>query len=317
MSRIFNLMICSTIFIFLLAGCGGEEPESSQGQVSADQDQKPIQIYTTIYPLYDFAKKIAGNQAHVENIVPPGVESHDFEPTVQDMMNLNKAQIFIYNGAGFEGWVEKALSALNQSKLIVVNTSEQVKVLGDESDHSAEHGHEGIDPHIWLDPNRAKVQAEAIKNALVQIDPAHQTYYEENFEELTIKFNELDQDYKDLRTHANRTDMLVSHAAFGYLADAYGFEQIAISGLSPSDEPSTKELQQIVELAKEREIHYILFETIVSGKVAEVVKSEVGAEALTLNTIESLSEEEMDEGQDYFTVMQKNLETLKIALQYK
>jgi len=314
MSRFFYLLICS-IFIFIISGCGGQEPTPQQGQASTDEGQRPIQIYTTIYPLYDFAKKIAGDQAHVENIVPPGVESHDFEPTVQDMMKLNEAQMFIYNGAGFEGWVEKALSALNHSELTVVDTSEQVKVLGDEPDHS-DHGHEGIDPHIWLDPNRAKVQAEAIKNALVQIDPANRAYYEKNFEELAAKFIQLDQEYQDLRAYAKRTEMMVSHAAFGYLADAYGFEQIAISGLSPSDEPSSKELQQIVELAKERAIHYILFETTVSGKVAEVVKKEIGAKALTLNTIESLSEEEIAKGQDYFTAMKNNLETLKIALEY-
>lgn len=306
--------------MFLLGGCASNVDKEKAESSASREDQ--IVIYTTLYPLLDFAQKIAGDHAAVENIVPPGVESHDFEPTAKDMMKLNEADLLLYNGAGFEGWVEKSVKALNNEDLIVVETSKNIELLSPVEEQEGDHGHDEdhhgeFDPHIWLDPNRAKLQAAMIKDALVELDPEHKSDYENNFNSLSQKFDELNTLLKDLAAHAMKKELVVSHAAFGYLTGTYGLQQLSISGLTPSDEPTQQELQHIIEEAKAHQVKYILFETMVSGKIAETVKNEIGAQALTLSTLENLTKEQIDQGKDYFSVMKENIDTLKIALEYK
>lgn len=312
-----SIFVILTMAMFYLSGCANE----NVNQPSADLKEGKIKIYTTLYPLYDFAEKIAGDRAVVENIVPPGVEPHDFEPSVKDMMMLNEADLLIYNGAGFEGWVEKTASAVNNNKLKIVEASKNVELLqmDEESSHTEEehHAEGGWDPHIWLDPNRAKIQAETIKNALVEIDPEHQEVFEKNYQSLVQQFDELDTSLQNLRAHVQKKEVVVSHASFGYLTHTYGLQQISIAGLSPSSEPTQRELQKIIETIKEHQVNYILFETLVSGKVADVVKHEVGAKALTLNPLENLTQDEVAKGKDYFSIMKENIEVLKTALEYK
>lgn len=323
----------------LLSACGSgstanqEDVEQANAQPAVEQKMK---VYTTLFAMTDFAQQIAGEKATVENIVPAGVEPHDFEPTAKDMIKLNEGDVFVYNGAGFEGWVEKALQAIESKDLVIVNASKDIELISaEENDHEGhgsddhadeeeqhhdehaseeEHDHGEYDPHIWLDPMKAKKQAELIKEALVQADSANASYYEDNFQALSQRFDELDASFKDLMANAEHKEIVVSHAAFGYLAHAYGLEQIAISGISPSNEPSQQQLKDIIETVKSHGIEYILFDSLVSGKVAEVVKNEAGAEALTLHTLENLTQEELAAGKDYFSVMEDNLEVLKKAL---
>jgi zinc transport system substrate-binding protein len=336
------------VSLLLLSACNQKHGASSVEGESGDADTK-ITVYTSIYPLYDFAVKIAGDRAEVVNLVPPGAKPHDFEPTPRDLIGLSEANVFIYNGSGFETWIEDVLEAIDTSKMIVVNTSEKVDLLtreqtgdvheehgkeeghgeevhheedhhdeaGDHAEkHEHEHGHgEGIyDPHIWLDPVRAKDIAAAIKEALIQADHAGKETYASNFNKVAADLDALHAEYEQVVQNAQRKEIIVSHAAYGYLADRYGIEQIAISGLTPSDEPTQKELQEIIAFAKEHNVKYILFETLVSSKVAEMVKQQIGAESLVLNPLEGLTEEEMAQGKDYFSVMRDNLQSLKKAL---
>jgi zinc transport system substrate-binding protein len=299
--------LCGAWIILLVMSMflGGCSPSGSQGESSTNNNHR-LTIYTTIYPLYDFTKKLAGDQTNVINLVPPGVEPHDFEPKPQDIMTLNKAQVFVYNGGGFEGWVDKVVQSLDNKNLVVVDTSKFVQT---EKTASGQ-----IDPHFWLDPNQAKNQAKAIYDALVKVDPAHKSEYTKRFDQLSKQFADLDSSIRAAVAHTSHKEMIVSHAAFGYLAHAYGLQQIAISGINPSEEPSQQDLSQIVELAKAKHIEYILFETLSSGKIAETVKNEVGARALNLNPVENLTQDDINKGKDYFAVMKENIDTLKIAL---
>lgn len=283
-------------------GCSSN---GNQGEPSGNSNHH-LTIYTTIYPLYDFTKKLAGDNAQVINLVPPGAEPHDFEPKPQDIMTLNKAQIFVYNGGGFEGWVDKVIQSLDNKNLVVVDTSKSVQT---EKSASGQ-----IDPHFWLDPNQAKNQAKAIYDALIKVDPAHRNDYTKRFDQLTKQFAQLDQSLKTVVSDSRHKEIIVSHAAFGYLAHAYGLQQIAISGINPSEEPSPQDISHIVEVAKAKHIDYILFETLSSGKIADIVKNEAGAKALYLNPVENLTQDDMNKGKDYFAVMKGNIDTLKIAL---
>lgn len=292
--RRFTGFVTMALFLSVLFGC--------QDEMDVAQPYEPIQVYVSFYPLYDFAKKIGGDHVDVHNIMPPGVEAHDFEPTPKDLVALADADLFVYNGAGLEAWAEKAAGTLNEKSTLIVNTAEHI---GDRS---------LTDPHLWLDPNLAQLQAELIKDALVKIDAVHEQAYEANFNALSSQFGELDQALRSVSETAKRKEIIVSHAAFGHLTERYGLEQIAISGKSSSHEPSQKELQEIIEFAKEREISHVLFEPFVSLKIAEVVKNEIGAEALILNPLENITKEELERGEDYFSIMNQNIENLEKAL---
>lgn len=306
----------------MIAGC-------STGAQESEQKEK-LTVYASVYPLADFAQKIGGDQVEVINMVPAGVDPHDFEPTAKELARLSESDIFLYNGAGFEGWVDKAKGIVNQEQTEVVDLSQHVDLIAvdehdehghddeehaDEADHDDGHDHGDTDPHVWLDPNRAKQQAEAIRDVLIKKDPDHQSTYEENYKALESRFDELDAKFEEVVKSGKKDTIVVSHDAFSYLADRYGFKQVAISGLSPSAEPSAKKMKEIVDTAKEQKVDYIFFETLVSGKVAEAVKNEVGAEALVLNPLEGLTKKQEQDGEDYFSLMEANADNLAKALE--
>lgn len=237
----------------------------------------------------------------VHNLVPPGVEPHDFEPTPKEMVALTEADLFVYNGFGFEKWAERAAGMLDGQKTHIVNTSEKMDPVDE-------------DPHVWLNPLLAKRQAEAIKDALVEADPDNSETYKENFHKLAQQFDELDRKMQEITENAERTEIIVSHAAFGHLTKQYGLKQLSISGLSPSVEPSQKELQSIIDYARENEIKFIMFDAFVNSRLADVVKSEIGAEELRLDSLEIMTKEQLEQGENYFSIMKKNIDNLEKAL---
>ena len=323
-------LILFSVLLLILSACNNTETSSNVEQ----PDDNKLTIMTSIYPLYDFASKIARDRAEVINLVPAGAEPHDFEPTPKDMATLSKADLFIYNGGGYETWIEDVLSSIDQPDLSILNVSENLELLtleetGGEDNHDS-HGEEAnleeetnhveeevhaeeFDPHVWIDPVRAKQMAEMIKEELIKVDEAGKDIYEKNFNELASEFDTLHSEYETALNNPSKKEVIVSHAAFGYLTNRYGLEQISISGITPSDEPSPKELQEIIQFSKDNEVKYILFETLVSPKVAETVQEKIGAKALTLNPLEGLTQQELKEGKDYFSVMRENLESLKLA----
>jgi len=325
-----------------LAGCGANTTTTAGGspqpEASQTASEKP-KAYTTIYPLEYVTKRIGGDHIEVVNIVPPGVEPHDFEPTAKNMVALTSADLFVYNGSGLELWVEKAVENLDKNHTQVVNTTEGLDLLKaaeHEDDHEHEHEHEGehadehkdehehehghdhdhgeFDPHVWLNPVLLKTQAEKVKQALVSKDQAHAADYEKNFAELASDLDQLDKEYKEMVAQATKKEFMVSHSAFGYLADHYGLKQVAISGVNPADEPSPSKMKELVEHVKEHELSYVLFETLVSPKVAEVIAKEAGVKTATLNPLEGLTKADLDAGKDYLSIMRENLETLQEAL---
>lgn len=301
------------ISVMLLTGC-----TDSLGDHPIEEGK--LQVYVSIYPLADFAQKIGGERIEVTQLVPTGVDPHDYEPKAKEMAQLSRADLFFYNGAGLEGWVDRMRSMLDSERTLIVDTSEGIKLLSweDHDDHGDhDHGHSDRDPHVWLDPVRAKQQAAQIRDGLIKVDPQHKQEYQSNYEQLAQRLDALDEKISQMVKQAQKKEIIVSHAAFGYLTDRYGLEQIAISGLSPSAEPSAQKLKEVIQLTRKHEIDVILFEPLVSGKVAEVVRKETGAQTRILNPIEGLTIKDVEQGEDYFSLMDKNIESLKQALGVK
>ncbi|WP_289139908.1 metal ABC transporter substrate-binding protein [uncultured Brevibacillus sp.] len=319
------LAMISLLTAVSMVGCGAKEAASTpheDGQAAA----KP-KVYTTIYPLEYVAKRIGGEHIDVTNLVPAGVEPHDYEPTAKDMVALAGADIFAFNGSGLELWVDKAVGNLDKNKTVIVNSTEGMDLLqaaehmheeeGKAEEHAEEaheHEHGEFDPHVWLDPTKLKAQAEKIKTTLVQKDQAHAADYEKNFAQLASDLDQLDKDFKDMVAQTSKKEFMVSHSAFSYLASRYGLLQVAISGVNPADEPSPSQLKNLVEHVKEHNISYVLFETLVSPKVAEVIAKEAGVKTATLNPLEGLTQDDIKANRDYLSIMRDNLETLRTAL---
>ncbi|KXG76134.1 metal ABC transporter substrate-binding protein [Thermotalea metallivorans] len=310
-----GLSLLVVFFIVFMAGCS---KPTQRPEEEALKDR--IVVYASFYPMYDFAKNIGKDKIDLKLMIPPGVEVHDWEPTAKLMGNMEKADVFIYNGLGMEPWAEKLIASVQNDQWIVIEASQGVALLEAEEHEEEEHGdeeegsHGDYDPHVWLNPMNALKQAENIKNAFVKADEANRDFYERNFKEFADKLKALDQKFQEELRDVKKKEMVVAHGAFGYLAHRYGLEQVAITGLSPQEEPSAAKLAEITKFAKERNLKYIFFETLTSPRLAEVLAQEVGAKTAVLNPIEGLTQEEMKAGKDYISVMEENLKTLKQAL---
>lgn len=321
MKKTFSIFLIALLAVFT-AACGADK----EADTTKKQNGK-LKIYTTVYPLEYFAKRIGGDHVEVSSIYPPGSNEHTFEPTQRDMMNIADADYFFYIGLGLEGFVENAQKSLKSESVQFVETAANVSKdklavsTGHEDEHEdeehEEHHHDNnqVDPHVWLSPIISQDLALSIKDALVKAQPDNKAEFEKNYDSLVKDLKALDKDFKTMADQAKRKSFFVSHSAFGYIAGTYGLSQISVAGLNSQDEPSQKELTKIVDQAKKEDIHYVLFEQNVSSNLAKVIEKDIGAEALTLNNLSVLTNDNIKNKEDYFTIMHQNIETFKKALE--
>lgn len=279
-------------------------------------------VVATFYPLYEFARQVAGEGADVVSLVPPGVEPHDWEPSPRDLAQLRRARLLVYNGAGLEPWVERVLRDVASSRLVAVNTTEGLPLVSAAAPEAHGHGKPGhaaarapaVDPHVWLDPLLAVAQVEAIRTALQRVDPSQASRYEANAAAFLTRLRALDAAYVDGLRDCARRDVMTTHAAFGYLTRRYGLTQVPLLGVSPDQEPSPAELARLVRLARRRQVRYVFAEAILDRRVTETLAREVGATVLVLNPLEGLAPEDAAAGRGYLEVMEENLRTLRRGL---
>lgn len=273
-------------------------------------DDGKLSVVTSFYPLYFFASQIALDKATVLNITPAGTEPHDYEPTTQDIATIERSDIVILNGAGLETWSEKIQDMLKNSGtkfILVADKTANLKLDDQEKPFQ--------DPHTWLDPILAKEEIKTITAMFISVDPANEISYQTNSNALLKKMDQLDLNFKNGLKSCALNDVVTSHAAFGYLASRYRFTQIPISGVSPDEEPSPKKLAEIVSITRDKNVRYIFFETLISSRLAETIAEEVGAKTLVFNPLEGLTEQEQQEGVNYFTVQEENIKNLHTALE--
>lgn len=296
------------------------------------QDKKTVM--TTFYPVYYLASRIGGEAVNVEMLLESGQDAHSYESTAKDAVAVQEADLFIYQDDEMEFFVSDLLSIVDQEATQVLESTEGIELLSgdhnheeEEHDHEHEEGHEEehdhehdhvheeghsheFDPHTWLDPNFYSQQAENVKNALIELDPANEATYTENAEKLSEELTALNEEFNvGLADLENRT-IVVQHEAFGYLAHAYDLEQLAISGLANNAEPSAKQLAEMTNVVNERNIQVIYVDPTTSTTISETVSQATGAELRPLRTLEFITEEEIEQGEDYFSIMRENLAQL-------
>ncbi|WP_203362533.1 zinc ABC transporter substrate-binding protein [Bacillus sp. REN10] len=339
MKRIFSMIGIISAIMLIIAGCSSEKTENNQENKEGNKQDAPLQVYTTIYPLTFFTEEIGKEFVEVESVLPAGVDAHTYEPTSKTMIDIAQADLFMYNGLGLEPFGDKLNESMKSEKVKVVEVGKTIDIdahkqmhaheeatHGDHEDHAAHeqeneeaHGHDDghhhgdTDPHVWIDPTLAIQMAEVVKDQLIELQPEHKAEFENNFNSLKEQLSKLDEQFHEMADHAKNKEFLVSHAAFGYWEKNYGLKQISVAGLSPTDEPSQKQLKDMVETAKEHNIKYVIFEQNITPKVAKIVQSELRAEALQIHNLAVLTKEDEAKKENYVTLMEKNIETLKKA----
>lgn len=334
-----NSVLLVLSFAVLLAGlfCGGCQRNRDARESARAPSKGKVRLVATIYPLAEFAREVGGERVSVVQLTPQGREPHHWEPSPVDMLRLYKAQVFFYNGAGMEPWAEKILPALRARGVKVVKATENLDLLSfaeEESlgvtvlpgsgsagkagnDANPREQQEDIDPHVWLDPVLAKKVVSHLAKELIAVDPAGSSDYMRNAQTVQKELDRIHREYLAAVPLFGSRDLVVSHAAFGYLARRYDLRQIPVLGLTPEQEPDAATLARVIEYARQRGVKYIFFEATVSPRVAETVAREADARILVLNPIGGITEQDMQNGLDYFDLMRQNLANLKKALEYE
>src|SRR5258708_28720330 len=298
-----------TLFILglLLAACIAF---ITKGNFSKQTVSDKLQITASFYPMYFFASQIGGDKVQVYNITPASAEPHDYEPTTQDIARISRSNLVVLNGGKLEAWGDKIKDQLKGTNVLIVTAGQ-----GLADRQLSENGNNIQDPHVWQNPLLAKKQVEAIEKGFEKIDPQDTMYFQANASKLYGELDQLDSEFKQGLSSCQKKDFVTSHAAFGYLATQYGINQVAISGVSPDQEPSSQKLAEITDLVKKQDIKIIFFESLVSPKLSQTIAHETGAQTMVLDPIEGLTQEDLNLGRNYLTVMRDNLSALQAALQ--
>jgi zinc transport system substrate-binding protein len=265
----------------LAVGCGGSDGHSSSRET----------VVASFYPLAFAAEQVGGEAVSVENLTPPGAEPHDLEVSPSDVGKIKSADLVLLLGHGFQPQLEDAAGS----------GPEVVALL----DTAALDLHPDGDPHVWLDPLRYMKIVDRI--GVVLRRPAAVS-------RLLARLRKLDKDYRRGLADCARRDIVTSHEAFAYLAERYGLNQIAVTGLNPEAEPTPQALQQTVDVVRASDATTVYFERLVSPRLAETVARETGTKTAVLDPIEGLTDTERKQGDDYFTLMRANLRALQAGL---
>jgi zinc transport system substrate-binding protein len=272
-----------------------------------------LAVVASFYPLQFATEQIGGEHVAVTSLTKPGAEPHDIELTPRDVGRVSKAKLVVFE-KGLQGAVDKAVESQGGDRGLDVAPSANLNlrfqpVVGAPAEAAGENASGTTDPHFWLDPQRYSDVAKVISARLASVDPANKADYQRNAEAFEDKLSALSAEFTTGLASCRRTDLVTSHAAFGYLAERFGMKQIAINGLSPDQEPKAADIAAVSTYAKAHGVTTIYAETLVSPAIAQTVASEVGAKMATLDPIEGLSSESA--GKDYFEVMRANLKTLR------
>ena len=319
-------MIKKILILFLasltlcLCSCGENAAYATDG----------ISIVTTVFPQYDFARKITeGSDVSLRMLLPPGSEAHSYDPTPLDMISAAECDLFIWVGGESEAWAEKIIESSGLERNRVLALMDTVPLLenadghGDENDaeHAHEHSEEEAhdhehDEHVWTSPKNAITIVGAITERLCSIDPDNADIYLENSEEYIAELTTLDADFETLaEKNCNKNLIFGDRFPFLYLAHSYGFEYASpFRGCSSHTEASMAEITEVIEKAKGLGTKTVFSVDFSNEKLANTIASEIGAKVLRLYSCHTASKEDLEKGIGYLELMRMNLEGIKTAL---
>lgn len=294
------------LFLVLLLFCGCGQSEKTD---------KKLDISVTLFPQYDFLRQIAGDKAEITLLLPPGMESHNFEPGVGDIKKIAESDLFVYTGAQMEPWAETILDGID-SKAKILDASINIDLCADEHNHDHQHHdhhdhHE--DPHVWTSPKNALIMAENILNALCEIDEENSFYYKENAEKYFLQLKELDEEFTSL-SEKTKGITLCHGGKFSmkYLERDYGFEFLAAyDSCSSFAEPSAMRVKEIIDTVKKENLKGVFKEELNDGRIAQTIATEAQVDVFLLHTCHNLSKEDFLLGKTYISLMKQNAESIR------
>lgn len=319
--RLTRAVLAVLVLLSALSGCGPQ----------VDQDESKVQVVSTLFPYYDFARQIGGDRVEVTLLLSPGRESHSFEPTPLDVIRISEADVFLYNGGEGEVWVDETMDAYDAPDQVVCRMMDYVDVLeeelveGMEAEGGHDHDHEGheedsdeieYDEHIWTSPVNAKRLAQAVCDALTEADPEGADYYAANLAAYDEDLTELDEAFRQVVAEGKR-DILVFGDRFPllYFCKTYGLRyRAAFQGCSSDTEPSVKTLAYLIDKINEEHIPVVYHLELSSEAITNVICESTGAKSLQFHSCHNLSREDFEQGATYLSLMWQNVEALKEGL---
>lgn len=326
-------IIATCLLLVALAGL------SACGTAAAPANDK-LQIVATVFPAYDFAREIAGERAEVTLLVPPGAESHSFEPTPHDLVLLNSCALLVCNGGESEAWLETVLDGLDGNLASVtmldcVNALEEetkegmqtggvLSRLGHGHEHAHDHDHEDehdhgeveYDEHVWTSPKNAILICRAITEKLCEVDPTGRGYYEANCDAYTAKLQELDDGFRAVAESAStRTLIFADRFPVRYFVEEYGFDYYAaFLGCADDAEPSARTVAFLIDKVRAEHNKAVFYIEFSNEKMADIICEETGCQKLLFHSCHNVTADELSGGVGYLELMQGNLANLKEAL---
>ncbi|MBQ3667892.1 MAG: zinc ABC transporter substrate-binding protein [Clostridia bacterium] len=302
-----------------LAACGGNEADKNAG---ADAKNASLSVVCSIFPVYDFVRTVAGDRANVSLLLPPGMDSHEYEPSVGDMVACDKADLFIYTDSEMEIWADNLTGGLSHARVIrcadgidLEALSEQWEALEHGEEHEEEHGHaHKYDAHIWLDPTLAVIMSQNIEKALSQADPANAEYYKANLDALTAELMLLDSEFAALfARHPDGTLYFGGEFAYSHFIRRYGVNYLsAYDSCGENEEVNLGKLIEMTNRMKAEGAGYVFTDEHSQGLIASQISSETGAEVIVFHTLHSVSRDEMK--LSYTDIMRRNYAAVQGAL---
>lgn len=307
-----KLPLLSLILLFLLSllpAC--TSPQSAFGEGEG------LRITATLFPHYDFARVIGGDRVQVVKLLPSGAESHTFEPSAADIVTLSDSDLFLYTGPEMEPWASTVLESIDQPPE-VLDLSASVEPLHAEHDHASpeEHAHPPIDPHIWTSPANAVEMVKAIRDALISLDPEGEAVYRANAEDYLAELTELDSELRALSAASvGKTLVFGGRFAFAHLCETYGFAHIAVyRGCDVEAEPSAADITAVIDHIRANGTTHIFREELVAPQSVLTIAAETDAEVLLLHSCHNVTQDELESGISYLSLMKQNLTNLGTAL---
>ena len=281
---------------------------SACSSLNGEKDKNKLDVYASCYPIYDLVKQIGGEKIDVHLLPAFGLEPHEYEPTPRDLAKLLEASHLFANGLGMEKWMDDLNESLASKDVKAIK--DKTSYLGNSLGDKIQKVEDVIDPHAWLSTSCASIYLDGVSDVLTSIDPDNADFYAANLEDAKGKLKVLDEEIKEAVKDIENKKLVVSHAAFGYFASEYGFEQIYLSGLS-DEEPSVRDVQRVIDAIKQYGVKTVYAEELDGSDALSRIQEETGCELKLLYTLETLEKEEVDEGEDYYSIMRKNIATLK------
>ncbi len=275
----------------------------------------------SIFPLADFARQVGRERVKVDLLIPPGASVHSWEPRPSDLVKLKRADLILVVGEALEPWLSTFMEQDHPKRTQVIEAMEGAPIVTLRHGHemaattSTGHRHSGVDPHIWLDFKWDQVIVQRIADAFSYLDPADRSFYQANARAFQKKLERLDEDYRrTLSTCSSRVLVIGGHAAFGYLARAYGLKQLSLYGLGPDASPTSRHMVEIIKLIKDKGVKAIFFDEATSDRLAKTLALETGAHVLVLTPGANLSRADLAKRPSFLDLMYRNLNSLAKGL---